>query len=62
MIEFRHVSYRYPFNKDWAVNSTQQNATSVCTQQDSEYRLPNRFELAAIYTNKLFLNNMSDRV
>ena len=51
----------FPANKDWAVNSTQQNATSVCTQQDSEYRLPNRFELAAIYTNKLFLNNMSDR-
>ena len=51
----------FPANKDWATNSTQQDATSVCTKQDTEYRLPNRYELAAIYTNQLFLNNMSDK-
>ena len=49
-----------PANRDWATGSTQQNATGVCTKQDSEYRLPNRFELAAIYTNQLFLNNMEN--
>ena len=44
-----------------AGNSTQPDASALCTQQDSEYRLPNRDELAALFANKNLLNISTGR-
>ena len=44
-----------------AGNSTQPEASALCTQQDNEYRLPNRDELAALFANKNLLNISTGR-
>ena len=44
-----------------AGNSTQPEASALCTQQDKEYRLPNRDELAALFANKNLLNISTGR-
>ena len=44
-----------------AGNSTQPEASALCTKQDKEYRLPNRDELAALFANKNLLNISTGR-
>lgn len=44
-----------------AGRASQPDASALCTQQDKEYRLPNRDELAALFANKNLLNISTGR-
>lgn len=44
-----------------AGNAEQYNASALCTQQDSEYRLPNRDEMASIFVNKRLVDMTTGR-
>lgn len=44
-----------------AGSASQPEASKLCTQQDSEYRLPNRDELAALFVNKRLINISTGR-
>lgn len=41
-----------PHQRDASNNVSQKDAAAACTAQDSEYRIPNMYEMAAIFTNK----------
>ena len=44
-----------------AGKASQPDASALCTQQDKEYRLPNRDELAALFANKNLLDINAER-
>lgn len=44
-----------------AGTSNQYNASALCTQQDKEYRLPNRDEMASIFVNKRLVDMTTGR-
>lgn len=39
-----------------STSATQQQAIGICKNQDSEFRIPNRDELASIFVNQILVN------
>ena len=51
-----------PHQRDAGTNIAQEDASAACTAQDPEYRIPNMYEMASLFTNKDLIGNITGSV
>ena len=51
-----------PHQRDAGTNIAQEDASAACTAQDPEYRIPNMYEMASLFTNKDLIGNITSSV